>query len=188
MSEALNQRQRALEDHFFSQKDEALLENLRRQMNSENQQEELARIVGVSDPEVLSHLESLGLTPVTASMLAIIPLLAVAWADGEIDAKEREEILKSANKHGIEPGTPAEGMLTSWLKKQPGDDLFQAWQGYVQSLRAEMSPADIAATKAATIDRARKVAQAAGGVLGLGNRISKSEQKVLDQMEQAFGN
>jgi hypothetical protein len=65
--------------------------------------------------------------------------------------------------------------------------MFDAWQTYVQALCADMTPADIAATKSATLDRARKVAQAAGGVLGLGNRISKVEQKVLDKMEQAFG-
>jgi hypothetical protein len=186
MSEALNRRKKALEDQFFSQKDKVLLESLRRQMNSENEQEELARIIGINDPKVLDHLASLGLTPVTASVLAIIPLLAVAWADGEVDEKERETILKSAHEHGIESGSAAEGMLHDWLQSRPGNDLFQAWKAYVQSLSDEMSDADIAATKAATLDRARKVAQATGGVLGLGNRISRVEQKVLDDMEKAF--
>jgi hypothetical protein len=186
MSEALNQRQRALEDHFFSQKDQALLESLRKQMNSTDEQRELAKIIGVSDSQVLDHLTSLGVTPVTASVLAIIPLLAVAWADGEVDAKERQTILKSAHDHGIQQGTAAEEMLNEWLQTRPGDDIYQAWKAYVQSLSEEMSPADIAATKDATLERARKVAQAAGGVLGLGNRISQYEQKVLDDLASAF--
>jgi hypothetical protein len=42
------------------------------------------------------------------------------------------------------------------------------------------------ALKADLLGRARTVADAAGGILGLGNRISKAEQDRLTALEQAF--
>ena len=33
---------------------------------------------------------------------------------------------------------------------------------------------------------AQKVAEASGGILGLGSKVSKSERQVLDEMKQAF--
>ena len=37
------------------------------------------------------------------------------------------------------------------------------------------------------LGRAQAVAQAAGGLLGLGNKISTSERAVLDELGEAFG-
>jgi hypothetical protein len=42
------------------------------------------------------------------------------------------------------------------------------------------------ALKAELLGRARAVAESAGGVLGLGNRISKAEQARMTALEQAF--
>jgi hypothetical protein len=36
------------------------------------------------------------------------------------------------------------------------------------------------------MNRARAVAQASGGILGLGSKISSNEQRVLDAIEKAF--
>jgi hypothetical protein len=35
--------------------------------------------------------------------------------------------------------------------------------------------------------RAASVAQSAGGILGLGSKVSAKEQAVLDELESAFG-
>ena len=43
------------------------------------------------------------------------------------------------------------------------------------------------ALKEDLLGRARAVAEAAGGLLGFGNKVSKSEQAVLDDLEEAFG-
>ena len=187
MSEGLSQRRKALEDQFFSQKDKALLDALRKQMGADDSRAELTKILGITNDAALDHIESLGFTSVTASVVSTIPMLAVAWADGEVDAKEREAILDAAHDHGIEPGTPADQMLADWLVNRPSDELFEAWKSYVSAISNELSAEEVAATKNASLERARKVARAAGGVLGLGNRISRVEQQVLDEMEQAFG-
>ena len=36
------------------------------------------------------------------------------------------------------------------------------------------------------LQRAREVAESAGGILGFGGKISKQEQKVLDELAAAF--
>ena len=42
------------------------------------------------------------------------------------------------------------------------------------------------ALKRDLLGRARSVAEAAGGFLGFGSKVSQSEQAILDELEQAF--
>jgi len=186
MSDGLEKRRNALEDAFFSQKDKALLDALRKQMGASDSREELSRALNITDEKVLDRLQEIGLTPVSASVVSIIPMLAVAWADGELDAKERKAILDAAHEQGIESGTAANKMLSEWLDTRPDNSLFDTWKSYVKAMCQELSAEEVSATKEASLERARHVARAAGGVLGLGNRISRVEQKVLDEMEEAF--
>ena len=97
---------------------------------------------------------------IAASVVSIIPMLAVAWADGDLDAKEREAILDAAHGRGIEAGTAADEMLKDWLNTRPESSLFDTWKSYVKAMSQELSAEEISAAKEASLDRARHVARA----------------------------
>jgi hypothetical protein len=56
----------------------------------------------------------------------------------------------------------------------------------VQQLCAQIPPAEQHALRDELIGRARHVAEAAGGFLGLGNKVSSAEEAVLEKLAGAF--
>ena len=87
----------------------------------------------------------------------------------------------------MEQEHPGYQMLQRWLQRKPDASLLELWKGYVTALARTLSEAARIALKADLLGRARAVAQATGGLLGLGNKVSKSEQAVLSELEEAFG-
>ncbi|MFI4946589.1 MAG: hypothetical protein ACHP85_25140, partial [Burkholderiales bacterium] len=127
----------------------------------------------------------LGIRPEIVSALAIVPLVEVAWADGSLDAKERQTVLERAEKSGIAAGTADHDLLRSWLEKKPEPRLLAAWTEMVRGLSERMPPPELAALKAGLMERAKAVARASGGFLGVG-AVSAAEQDVIDRLESAF--
>lgn len=180
-SDFLGDRRRALEDSFFAQQDRQLLDRLREEVKKED----LAKASGITDEAVLDSLVEAGFSADAVAALALAPLVAVAWADGKLDDKEREALLQSSSSEGIEPGSPSHDLFQGWLASAPGDDLVPAWKSFVAAASQGMGDAAAKSFHADVIGRARKVAQAAGGVLGVGS-ISAAEKQVLDDLESAF--
>ncbi|MEE8451848.1 MAG: hypothetical protein V3R99_08035, partial [Thermoguttaceae bacterium] len=69
----------------------------------------------------------------------------------------------------------------------PDAQLLAAWKDYVATLSQTLGESAKVALKADLLGRARAVAETAGGLLGFGNKVSKSEQDALDELEEAFG-
>jgi uncharacterized protein involved in outer membrane biogenesis len=82
---------------------------------------------------------ALGLSGKTVAALSLVPLITVAWADGAIQDNERDAILHGAAGKGMEAGTDGHELLSSWLAKKPDDSLFEAWEGYIKSLLAQLN-------------------------------------------------
>jgi hypothetical protein len=53
-------------------------------------------------------------------------------------------------------------------------------------MKSKLEPAAVNQLKSSVISRAQSVAEAAGGFLGLGNKISDVERSVLSKLESAF--
>jgi hypothetical protein len=147
--------------------------------------EGLARASGLDDQELLGRLVDLGIDARSWTALSLVPLVEVAWADGSIDAKERAAILAAASEHGLHRTAPGHVLLESFLHKRPEATLFASWGGYMTELAAQLSPAERESVRAQIVDRARKVAAAAGGILGIG-AISDAEKRVLAALERPF--
>jgi hypothetical protein len=118
----------------------------------------------------------------------MIPLVEVAWADGEVDEKERRAILSAAEKKGIKKGGVEHDVLERWLVRKPDPKLLETWIDYTRALCERMQPAGRVALKNDLLGRARGIAEAAGGFLGLGNKVSDAEASMLHQLETAFEN
>jgi hypothetical protein len=178
-------RARTLEDLFFLKQDQILMEEFHRMEAMKETKESLAKVSGITNEDILQKLVDLDIRPDVVASLAMVPLVAVAWADGEIDEKEKAAILK-ADSELFAKNSPDSKILEQWLKHKPNPQLLEAWKHYVKGLCEEMTAAQTASLRTEIIGHARQVAQAAGGFLGLGNKISSAEQDMLDKLDAAF--
>lgn len=183
--DSMDERRSALEDEFFHKQDQAKLAALKVQQDEKATKEELRKVSGMTDDDVLDKLVELGLSGKTVAALSLVPLVYVAWADGTIQDNERDAILHGAAGKGLEAGSPGHELLSSWLAKQPEDKLFEAWEGYITSLTAQLNDEQTRLLKKQVVNFASLVAGSAGGFLGLG-KVSGSEEKALARIEAAF--
>ena len=186
MSEVtLEERGRALENQFYEKEDKAKLAAMKSKLETQTSKDELRKASGMTDEAVLDKLVALGLAGNTIAALSLVPLIQVAWADGEVQPNERVAILQGAHGKGLEKGTPGYELLESWLAKPPEDALFQAWESYIKSLTAQLNDEQNRLLRNQIVGFAKMVAAAAGGILGFG-KVSASEEKVLHRIESAF--
>ena len=193
MSEVtLEERGRALENQFYEKENQEKLAAMKEKLaaidekaSAKQFKDELRKASGMSDDAVLDQLVALDLRSNTIAALSLVPLIQVAWADGQIQDNERVAILQGAHGKGLEEGTDGYDLLQTWLKKKPSDDLFTAWEAYIKALAAQLNDEQNRLLKNQIVGFAKMVAAAAGGILGFG-KVSTSEEKVLHRIEAAF--
>lgn len=184
--DALHDRGKALEDKFFKDRDKELLKRLREDYASDTMHKALGAASGIDDAEVLKELHANGLTVENVTAISIVPLVAVAWADDKMEPNEIEAVLKACEQTGIQKDDPSYMMVRSWLATKPEPELLAAWKEYVKALSSSLDKTAYAQLKHSVMQRAKDVADSAGGFLGLGNKTSAVEQKVLDELQAAF--
>ncbi|MBF0122871.1 MAG: hypothetical protein HQL21_05645 [Candidatus Omnitrophica bacterium] len=182
----LNERGLSLEELFFRKRDAELIAQQRRLEQIKRSREALAEVSGIHNSKVLDKLIELEISPQVLASMALVPLIEVAWADGSVSDEEREAVLAGAHENGFEKGSVDYALLQNWLQSPPSDKLLDAWMHYVQGACEIMSAQERNSFKKDLIGRARKVAEASGGVLGLALKISPKERAVLKKMESAF--
>jgi hypothetical protein len=176
----------ALEEAFFARENERLRQQLRDLDDTKRKKEALAAASGITNDAVLEKLAALNISNETVAALALVPLIAIAWADGSIDDKERAAVFAKAQDEGVSQGDLSRELFQRWLSERPPANLLITWKEYVRALVETMSAEDRRFFKGRVLDRARGVAEAAGGFLGIGSKVSASEQKVLDELANAF--
>ena len=179
-------RKRELEEKFFLERDKALLQALREKTAAKQRREALSTASGITDDRLLDQLDELDISAETLAALSLVPLIAVAWADGHLDFKERQAVLEAAEEKGLEAEHPGHQLLQQWLEEKPDAKLLAAWKDHVATLSQTLGEPAKAALKTDLLGRAQAVAEKAGGLLGLGNKVSKAERAVLDELEAAF--
>lgn len=175
----LDQIRKANEDDYF------------RKLNSELSRKLAARAqmkeVGVADEKLAEQLADLGFDQDSARALFLVPLLQVAWADHEVQTEERHQIFEVLKQRKIEEGSGAFKLVSNWLKKGPEDALFARAVALIEPLIAETrkSSPDQAGW---ILESARQVAQATGGLfgLGIGTKISSAEEKILQGLAKSL--
>ncbi len=186
MEDSIQERGKSLEDAFFRQRDEELLRKLRGDLEKQDASRVLSELTGITAPGVIEQLAAQRIGAETLVSLTMVPLVAVAWADGVIQDSERDAILKAAGQNGIAADSAAAKLLDSWLRNKPSAELHEAWRSYVGALRSTIDPTAFSQMKNTVLARAESVARTAGGILGFA-AISASEQRVLDDLNKAFG-
>jgi hypothetical protein len=182
----LADRRIGLEEIFFAEQDAILRRRLGEVDETRTRKQTLSAASGIKDEAVLDKLLGQNVTGATIVALSLVPLVAMAWADGRLDDKERTAILSAAEQAGLDKQHPSYQLFEGWLARKPPPELAATSQEYVSALSATL-PDDCRHTlKSEILGQARTVAEVAGGFMGLGNKASTVEMAVLGELEQAF--
>jgi len=173
------------EEDYFRKQDRELIERMRKAAAADAARSPLEDQTGIHDPDLLRDIAALGFTAETVSLLPLVPILQVAWAEGGVSAAERKLILDLARHRGITEGSPADKQLAEWLAQQPSADVFARADRLVAAmLAAHAGPAhDLTADD--LIKYCETIAHASGGILGLG-KVSHAERAAIEEVHKAL--
>jgi hypothetical protein len=172
------------EEDYFRRQDRELIERMRKAAAADATRP-LEDQTGIHDPELLRDIAALGFTAETVSLLPLVPILQVAWAEGGVSAAERKLILDVARHRGITEGSPADEQLAEWLAQKPSADVFARADRLVAAmLAAHAGPAhDLTADD--LMKYCETIAHASGGILGLG-KVSHAERAAIEEVHKAL--
>ncbi len=183
-----SKRARVSEDEYFARRDRELIETRRRKEADAAELHRLGEALGLSDAEVLAKLREAGLGPAHVAIVRVLPALEVAWSDGAVGKAEGALLKEQLRRHSDEqqPSAEAVAMLDGFLLARPPDHLFDRARRAAQvavSAAGEAKGRDLATRIVAD---ARAIAEAAGGLLGLGT-VSTPERRALDSLAASLG-
>jgi len=179
------ERRKTLEDAFFKAKDHQLLDKMRSELAALEEKKKLAHVSGIVEQHVLDQLVKSGVTAESLTAVVMIPIMEVAWVDGSLSPDERDAVLNAAVEQGISADSASYELLKTWLKERPNPKIIAAWKDYVREVARMMPRGALAEFKCAMINRATRVAESAGGFLGIAT-ISKSERAKIDELSKAY--
>ncbi|MGH0037438.1 MAG: hypothetical protein ACQGVK_20615 [Myxococcota bacterium] len=185
-TDVLKERERALENAWFQKREAELAERRRAAKEREARARALGEACGLEDAEVLNALVDLGIEAEAVAALALVPLVAMAWADGRLGVSERQAVLDAAHHAGVDRGRPGYALLEEWLETRPAPLLYKTWIEFARALRDQLDEGQRAALRKDFVDRARDIAEAAGGVLNLGPHVSSEEHEMLEEIANVF--
>jgi hypothetical protein len=181
--DTFKERERGLEEDYFRRREAQLLDKLRERGRLDDIAAALAAVLQIDNPDLLRRITALGVTLDTGAAFLVLPLVQVAWAEGEATDRERETVLSLAGARGVERPSPAHAQLVEWLRERPSDELFRTAVEAIKAGLEVLSPPERAERVKAIVDACREVAAASGGLsrlLGLGTGVSGEEEAMLD--------
>lgn len=184
-TEFLGDRRKAREESFFAKPSEAPVRRLRKDEVA-RARKALSAASGITDDVVLETLIALNIGKETLPALFLVPLVAVAWADGCIDDKERSAVLSGAAELGLSEQEASYQLLERWLAERPTPELLASWKGYIGALSVRLSQHALERLRPELLRRARVVAEASSARFATGNQIPSPEKAVLEELDTAF--
>jgi hypothetical protein len=136
---------------------------------------------GVKDDALSEALIEAGFDKDSVRALFIVPLLEVAWADDEIQPEERDEVLKVLKERGIEKGSRAFDLVSRWLSEGRENSLYLRAKTLVEPLLGHTE-----SNATWILEASKRVAEATGGLFGLGIGIKTSiaEEKIIRKIAE----
>ena len=183
MTDASQNKRPTLEDEYFFHLEQRQKKEMRRKAEREEETRGFMEASGIQDPDLARELADAGFDIEAFRLLFLVPLVQVAWSDGHVTSREMQLILKVASLRGFNLGSETHARLAGWLNERPTDRFFKAGLRGVKAILKGRPPAE------ASVDvvwYCTKVAEASGGLLGFGSRVSAEEQAVLTQLTAAL--
>ena len=132
----------------------------------------------MTNAEIEAGLSALGVDRDNLKVLALLPLVQVAWADGVVQGAERAVIRAAAGRLGLE----APDVLEGWLDKRPTSLQFLTGQQILLALTARGTGGLMPETLPLLVEWCGEVAEAAGGLFGVAFKIEASERAVIAEI------
>lgn len=173
------------EEDYFRKQDRELIERMRRAAAADEAQRPLSERSGIQDPELLRDLAALGFSADTVSLLPLVPILQVAWADADVSPAERKLILEIARIRGIAEGSPADQQLAAWLTHRPAPAVFSGAGRLVAAMLAAGGGTAQNLSADDLVKYCESVAAASGGILGLA-KVSADERAAIEQIQKTL--
>ena len=143
----------------------------------------------MTDQEIIDALRYLGIDNASYRVVALLPLVQVAWADGTIQRAERSFILATAQNNGMLVGDGAR-ILKNWLTFAPTDDYVSQGRECLVALarrsNSSLGDAVMADTLGNILDLCETVARSAGGVFGLMWSVDARERTAIQEIAVAL--
>jgi hypothetical protein len=172
------------EAEYFHQLDFELLETFRTRAGSEERRMRLAEASRINEPAILAALEKLGYDQTTVTLLFVVPLVQVAWADGSVSQSERDHIIAIASLRGVNENSPAYERLMAWLDRQPPDEFFQGTLNAIEAVLSSLPPIERKACKQALLLCCRDTAAGPCRLFGRMSRVCAAKRKVIEEISK----
>ncbi len=175
------------EEKYFQQQeiDRRKEAQLAKEIEALNKQEatKVADVLGIDDQDLALELVGLGFSSETAGVFPLLPLVYVAWADGNVTSAERNQILDLARDRGAKKGSAGFAFLSDLLEKPLKPSFFDTCIKTIRKIFESMDPAKTEHAKQDLVSLSLSVAEASGGFLGLfGNKVSDDERKIIEDI------
>lgn len=142
----------------------------------------------MTDADIVETLSNLGIDRESYRLVLLLPLVQVAWADGEVQPQERELILRVAKQHGLLTGH-ASRVLQQWLQKSPrpediqqGREVLVALTHRHRGLGSELTTGDLRDVAS----YCKEVARSAGGLFDVLFTVEPEEQAALQEITRGL--
>lgn len=179
-TKGLDKRGRDSEEAWARRMEAARTEALRAAEAQRRERETLIDRLG-GDAALADALLGLGLGADGLPVLPLVPLVELAWADGDVARRERDRILEMARTRGVPPGTEPFERLRDWLTARPEPAFFTAATDALRAVLAKRAPDHAERAVRDLVSDAWSIASAAGGLMGI-RAVSPEERMFLARL------
>ena len=173
-------RGKVLEEAFFYRVDRELSEVLSKRVQREEKIRLFADATGIRDQKHLERLADSGFELSTLHFVWV-PLILVAWADGNAEKLEKKAIADILASKGISQETISRVIAHDWFRKKPTEELWEIWAEFSAAASASLDPSVSNELIDDIVRLCRLIADASGGFMGLG-KISATETQAIDRV------
>lgn len=139
----------------------------------------------MNDAQLVSELQYLGIDPRNAGVVALLPLVQVAWVDGAVQAAERSAIVAFGEREDLDGASMK--VLEGWLNEAPSELYHHRGRGVIRELAMRNVGVDSGVTPEkvdAIVEYCSTVASCAGGLFGVLFTVSEAERRLLTQITE----
>lgn len=174
------------EEKYFEERFAELRRDKRKELEKAAEEaqrrRQMGEKLGVDSEALLARLRSLGYDDDTARVVDMLPLIHVAWADGEVQRSERARIFEVLERRNIASDSNAWLLVEALLETRPARAYLQESLDLLRDIIAESGR-----DARSIVDMCAAIAETAGGILGFGNKVTDEEAEAISNIARALG-
>ena len=118
--------------------------------------------------------------------MALVPLVKIAWANGNLDEREKQAVLAATEGFGLSKKTVNYELLENWIASSSERALRGTWRRYIEVLCGKLTEQEHISLETDLFGCARDVEEASGGQLGCWLESRRARHKFLRRLKGLF--